>query len=671
MASITSPHLNEFWDAFTKHEVLIVSGGTGSGKTTQIPQFVAYKAQQMNLRGRIVCTQPRDLATVKVAERVAQEAGCELGTQVGYQIHGDDKTSEETRLIYVTDRLMVAQAFNDENFSKCHTIFIDEVHECSNNIYLLMALARRAVKKHNIKIIVMSATINVDKYVNYFKDHATVAQVHMPGATHKVDIRYLGETPRLTSSGHPDRSNIVEEACRLVANIVRNRYPPGNVLVFMPDVFEVGMTCQLIRKEIRELDVISLHSAQPEVAQNAILSSASTNKRRQCIVSTNIAETSITLPDIAYVIDTGLEKVKRLMARTGASEVFRRPISKAVAIQRAGRCGRTQPGVCFRMYTEQDFEKNLRDQPDAEISRDDVSAIYLKALAFGFTAATLPFIDLPPFENLLYANELLLDLGYINDRFQVTNAGKRAAQSPFEPNWTYAIEFAKARHPHLAQHIVAIAAICSSMQSIFLAASMSLAPSFLASTADSMSDLITELNALYAFEAEEPKLRGVRELDQWCTGRSLNRPLMEQILLQRDSAIETMGIRFNDAPEAINGQEGENIRRILARTFFRNIALKISSSDEDERYRTIHGNFAALIAQESVLSTRDHPWVMYGTLRMGRNNLLMEKVTLIEPEWIADLPFFQDDRMKKNYHGNFVQRRVKEELDRIRAAIEN
>lgn len=427
-------NVNEFWDAFVEHDVLIVSGGTGSGKTTQIPQFVAYMAQKLNIGGQIACTQPRDLATVKVAERVAQEAGCELGAQVGYQIHGENKTSEETRLMYgddgqfrvlpilannnlpsyVTDGLMVSQAFNDRNFSSYYTIFIDEAHECNNNIYILVALVRRAVKarensNHTLKVIVMSATISVDSYADYFKDHATVAQVHMPGVTHKVNLRYLGEAPRLTSSGHPDISNIVEGAYRIVAKIVRDKYPPGNILVFMPGISEVERVCQLIRRDIREVDVVSLHSAQSEVAQNAILSS-STNKRRQCIVSTNIAETSITLPDIVYVIDTGIKKVKRLMPRTGAFEVRQRPISKAVANQRAGRCGRTRPGVCFRTYTEQDFERNLRDKPDADIVRDDVSAIYLKALAFDFTVTTLPFIDLPPFENLVYANELLLDL---------------------------------------------------------------------------------------------------------------------------------------------------------------------------------------------------------------------------------------------------------------------
>ncbi|CAH0032393.1 unnamed protein product [Clonostachys rhizophaga] len=675
MASDESPHFNEFWNAFVEHDVLIVSGGTGSGNTTQIPQFVASMAQTLNIGGRIACTQPRDLAAVKVAERVAQEAGCDLGAQVGYQIHGDDKTSEETRLIYVTDGSMVAQAFNDRNFSDYHTVFIYEAHECNNNIYLLMALVRRAVKarqnlEHNLKVIVMSTTISVDKHAEYFKDYATVTQVHMPGVTHQVRLRYLGESPRLTSTGHPDIDNIVEEACRTVANLVRNKYPPGNILVFMPGVSEVEMACQLIRKNIREVEVISLHSAQSEGAQNAILSS-STNKRRQCIVSTNIAETSITIPDIVYVIDTGIEKVKRLMPRTGAFEVRPRPISKAVANQRAGRCGRTRPGICFRMYTEQDFERNLRDQPDAEIVRDDVSAIYLKALAFGFTAATLPFIDPPPFENLAYANELLLDLdsGYINDLFQVTNAGKRAAQSPFEPNWNYAIEFAKVKYPRLAHHIVALATMCSSMQSIFLAAPTKLVPSSLAPRADPLSDLITELNALYAFEAEEPKRPNDRELDQWCDRRSLNRLLMEQVLLQRDSAIGTMEIRFEDAPEALNSQDGENIRKILARTFFRNIAFQSPSSNGELRYHTIHGNFEALVAQESMLSTGEHPWVMYDTLKMGRNNLYMERVTHIEPGWIADLPFFQDDRMKKNYHGNIAQWRVKEALDKIRAAI--
>ncbi|CAH0045545.1 unnamed protein product [Clonostachys solani] len=672
-------NLNDFWDEFTKNDVLIVSGGTGSGKTTQIPQFVAYKAQEMNIRGRIACTQPRRLAAVKVAERVAQEAGCELGAQVGFKIRDDHKISEETQLIYMTDGSMVAQAFNDRNFSEYHTVFIDEAHECNNNIYILMALVRRAVKarvnsRSKLKVIVMSATISVNKFVDYFKDDAQVAQIHMPGITHKVDLLYLGETPRHTSSQphqqsdpEPNIGHIVEEACRIVAKIVRNQFPTGNILVFMPGVIEVEMACQRIRKSIGEVDVISLYSAQSGAAQNAIFRSST--ERRQCIVSTNIAETSITIPDIVYVIDTGIEKVKRLMPRIGAFEVRPRPISKASANQRAGRCGRTRPGVCFRMYTEQDFERNLRDEPDVEIARDDVSAVYLKALAFGFAAATLPFIDLPPFENLAYANELLLDLGYINDQFQVTNAGKRAAQNPFEPNWTYAIDVAKVKYPHLAQHIVAIATICSSMHSIFAAAPARFMASSLASRAefaDPMSDLITELNALYAFETEEPKLPDDRELDQWCNRRFLNRLVMGKILLQRNSAVETMQIRFDEAPVALNSQDRENIRRILARTFFRNIAFRIPSSGGEVRYRTIHGNFEVIASQDSMLNTGGHPWVMYDTLNRARSNTYMTKVTHVEPEWIADLPFFQDDRMKKNYHGNIVQKRVKEALDKAR-----
>ncbi|KAK2601693.1 hypothetical protein QQS21_004768 [Conoideocrella luteorostrata] len=635
--------LAEFKDLFLKNDVLILSSGTGSGKTTQIPPYVAFLSRQGKIVGKIACTQPRRLAVTRVSERVAQEAGCKLGAQVGYRIRGEDRTSGETRLIYMTDGRLVAQAYGNISFAGYHTIIIDEAHEYNANICLLLSLVRRAIQLRRghggeLKVVIMSATIGVDKFVKYFEGQAK-----------------------------PNVPDFVEAACRMAAHIVENKkMPPGNILVFMPGVPEVNKTCRRLQNNVKGVQAIPLYSGQLEDVQNDIFE-AHTGCRK-CIVATNLAETGITIPDVVFVIDTGKEKVLRWMPRLGASEVRVRPTAKANAMQRMGRCGRTRPGVCFRLYTSKDYD-DLRDEPAPEILNEDVTPIFLKALAFGFTAANLPFIDQPPTECVLYAVELLFDLGYVNQNLEITDAGKLAAGAPFEPNWAYAIYLCKSEYPECAMHVVALAALHSSMHSIFVRPSTHLHEAYrsLDRFVDPMSDHLTQLNALYAYENMESLLPDEDELNHWCWFRFLNRRELDNALYVRDMSIKSMNIDTGSG--VLDTQARLNVRKILAQAFFRQTALRRPSSNEEEVfYRTIHGNHEALLGLESVLKTGAHPWIVYSSFKLGQNPYL-EQATAIDPRWIVDLPYFQDDRLKRNWNGDIVQTQVKNALDATRAVV--
>ncbi|KAI1174463.1 P-loop containing nucleoside triphosphate hydrolase protein [Nemania sp. FL0916] len=656
--------LAKFESLFMENDVVVLSGGTGSGKTTQIPQYVAYLSRRHKISGRIACTQPRRLAATRVAERVAQEAGCELGAQVGYQIRGKDKSSEGTRLIYVTDGLLVAQAFHDPMFGGYHTLIIDEVHECNANIYLLLALARRAVKERllanpKLKIIIMSATMNVDKFIKYFDGYAKAVAMHMPDEAYPVNVNYLAEIPQTQTPGggtqarvQPQVSDFVEAAYQVVAYIAQ-KLPAGNILVFMPGSLEVEKACRRISNQVGGVQAIPLYSALSETVQSDAFETS--HKDRICIVTTNIAETSLTIPDVVYVIDTGLEKSLRWAPRLGAYDLSLGPISKANALQRTGRCGRTRPGVCFRLYTFQDFSK-LRDEPAPEIHRDDVSPVFLKALAFDFKAADLPFIDQPPTECVI---------GYLDSKLEITNDGKLAGQSPFDPMWASAINIARRHRPHCVQQIVGIAALRSSMHPIFMVplSYQKVAHKMMTVFAYPLSDHITELNALYAYLRAGEVLEEEEDLNEWCHRHFLDRRVLDEVVSVRDLYLEREGIE--EGPDS-DVQVLSDICWVLARAFFRHCAFSTEASNPS--YRTVHGNFEAVLGVDSMLNTGFHPWIIYDKFSMGRLPYL-EKATAIDPAWIADLPYFQDDRLKKDWHGNIVQTRLKEELDRVRAAM--
>ncbi|GAA5946568.1 hypothetical protein JCM10213_006632, partial [Rhodosporidiobolus nylandii] len=351
--------MDEFLKMFNDSQFVVLSGETGSGKTTQIPQYVAY-SDLPHLRRpglQVACTQPRRVAAMSVAKRVADELDVTLGEEVGYSIRFEDCTSPNTFLKYMTDGMLLREAMNDHMLSRYSTVILDEAHERTLATDILMGLLKDIAKRRpDLKIVVMSATLDAAKFQNYFFG---APLLKVPGRTFAVEIFYTPEP-------EPD---YLEAAIRTVL-MIHQAEAEGDILVFLTGEEEIEDACRKIMVEADQLPhhfgplkAVPLYSSLPPQQQQRIFDKAPTPRTpdgppgRKVVISTNIAETSLTIDGIVYVVDPGFSKQKIYNPRIRVESLLVSPISKASANQRAGRAGRTRPGKCFRLYTESDFVK--------------------------------------------------------------------------------------------------------------------------------------------------------------------------------------------------------------------------------------------------------------------------------------------------------------------------
>jgi pre-mRNA-splicing factor ATP-dependent RNA helicase DHX15/PRP43 len=409
----------EFLDMFHSTQILVLVGETGSGKTTQIPQFVLYDdLPHLNGLKQVACTQPRRVAAMSVAKRVADEMDVSMGEEVGYSIRFEDCTGPNTILKYMTDGMLLREAMNDHNLLRYSCIILDEAHERTLATDILMGLLKEvAERRPDLKIIIMSATLDAQKFQHYFNDAPLLA---VPGRTHPVEIFY---TPA------PER-DYVEAALRTVLQIHATE-SEGDILLFLTGEDEIEDACRKIRLEgdelLRETDcgplcVYALYGTLPPAQQQKIFEPAPPPRRpggtpgRKVIVSTNIAETSLTIDGIVYVVDPGFSKQKVYNPRIRVESLLVSPISKASAQQRAGRGGRTRPGKCFRLYTEAAFKKELIEQTYPEILRSNLASTVLELKKLGIDDLVhFDFMDPPAPETMMRALEELNYLACLDD----------------------------------------------------------------------------------------------------------------------------------------------------------------------------------------------------------------------------------------------------------------
>ncbi|KAH0580335.1 DEAH-box ATP-dependent RNA helicase prp43, variant 2 [Termitomyces sp. 'cryptogamus'] len=418
-------------------------GETGSGKTTQIPQFVAY-SDLPHTRGKLVaCTQPRRVAAMSVAKRVADEMDVQLGRHVGYSIRFEDMTEPGTTFLkYMTDGMLLREAMNDPDLTRYSTIILDEAHERTLATDILMGLLKSLAKRRpDLKIIIMSATLDALKFQKYFGLTANAAAplFKVPGRTHPVEVFY-------TQEPEPD---YVEAAIRTVLMIHRAE-DPGDILVFLTGEEEIEDACRKIKLEaddlinqdsssVGPLTCIPLYSSLPPQQQQRIFDPPPPSRPdgppgRKVVVSTNIAETSLTIDGIVYVVDPGFSKQKVYNPRIRVESLLVSPISKASAQQRAGRAGRTRPGKCFRLYTEKDFMGELEEQTHPEILRSNLSNTVLELVKLGIKDLVhFDYVDAPAPETLMRALELLNYLAALDDEGNLTPLGAIMAEFPLDP----------------------------------------------------------------------------------------------------------------------------------------------------------------------------------------------------------------------------------------------
>jgi ATP-dependent helicase HrpA len=407
--------------AIAAHQVVIIAGETGSGKTTQLPKICLELGRGRD--GFIGHTQPRRLAARTVAQRIASELGTQLGDLVGYQVRFTDQVSERSMVKLMTDGILLAEIQRDRDLRRYDTIIIDEAHERSLNIdFLLGYLKRLLPRRPDLKLIITSATIDLESFSRHFDD-APIVEVS--GRTYPVETLYLG-------AADGEEEDTAQQVASLVADIDAGKFGSrGDVLVFLPGERDIRELAQLLRHN-QALDVLPLYARLSQAEQNRVFDTSRRGGIR-VVLATNVAETSLTVPGIRYVIDPGQARISRYSYRTKMQRLPIEAISQASANQRQGRCGRVEAGICLRLYSEEDF--NSRPEfTDPEIQRTNLAAVVLQMLLLGLgKVEQFPFINPPDSRMVRDGYKLLEELGAVNALGKLTKQGRLMARLPVDP----------------------------------------------------------------------------------------------------------------------------------------------------------------------------------------------------------------------------------------------
>ncbi|CAI5962557.1 unnamed protein product [Closterium sp. NIES-64] len=416
---------NELIQAVNENQVLVVIGETGSGKTTQMTQYLAEAGYTS--KGRIGCTQPRRVAAMSVAKRVAEEFGCRLGEEVGYAIRFEDCTSPETVIKYMTDGMLLREILVDEDLSSYSVIMLDEAHERTIHTDVLFGLLKDLlVKRKDMRLIVTSATLDAEKFSNYFFQCPIFT---IPGRTFPVEVLYT----KAPETDYLDAALITVMQIHLTE-------PEGDILLFLTGQEEIDTSCQILYERIKglgpsvpELIILPVYSSLPSEMQTRIFDPAPPGTRK-VVVATNIAEASLTIDGIYYVVDPGFAKQKVYNPKLGLDSLVITPISQASARQRAGRAGRTGPGKCYRLYTESAYRNEMLPTTVPEIQRTNLGMTTLTLKAMGINdLLAFDFMDPPPPQALISAMEQLYNLGALDEEGLLTKLGRKMAEFPLEP----------------------------------------------------------------------------------------------------------------------------------------------------------------------------------------------------------------------------------------------
>ncbi len=445
--------------AIRRHPVVVITGETGSGKTTQIPKM-CLEADR-GLGGLIGCTQPRRIAATTVARRIAEEMGEEIGRSVGYKIRFDDRTPRDAFLKVMTDGILLMEIHHDPLLRAYDTIIVDEAHERSLNIDFILGILKTLLeRRQDLRVIITSATIDTQKFSQAFGD-APIIEVS--GRLYPVEVRYEPLDPKQEEKGE---ITPVEAAVRSVEELVERR-ERGDILIFMPTEQDIRETCNLLAGRFREGVLILPLFSRLTTAEQQLVFRPST--ARKIIVATNVAETSITMPNIRFVIDTGLARIAQYNPRSRTAGLPVRPISRSSADQRKGRCGRVRNGICIRLFSEEDFLGRPLYTPP-EILRSSLAGVILRMLALDLgDINAFPFIDRPAPKSIRDGIDILLELGAIEtdgkdngdstSLYRLTERGRTMAQLPLDPRISRMI--IEARKEGCLPEIVVIAAALS------------------------------------------------------------------------------------------------------------------------------------------------------------------------------------------------------------------
>ncbi|XP_023304208.2 pre-mRNA-splicing factor ATP-dependent RNA helicase DHX16 [Lucilia cuprina] len=610
------PFKEDLIAAIKEHQILIIEGETGSGKTTQIPQFLVDAGFTADKK-KIGCTQPRRVAAMSVAARVAEEMGVKLGNEVGYSIRFEDCTSERTVLKYMTDGTLHREFLSEPDLGSYSVMIIDEAHERTLHTDILFGLVKDIARfRPELKLLISSATLDAEKFSQFFDD-APIFRI--PGRRYPVDIFYTKA---------PEADYI--DACCVSVLQIHATQPLGDILVFLTGQDEIE-TCQEILQDrvkrlgskIRELVIIPVYANLPSDMQAKIFEPTPPNARK-VILATNIAETSLTIDNIIYVIDPGFAKQNNFNSRTGMESLMVVPISKASANQRAGRAGRTAPGKCFRLYTAWAYKHELEDNTVPEIQRINLGNAVLMLKALGINDLIhFDFLDPPPHETLVLALEQLYALGALNHHGELTKLGRRMAEFPVDPMMGKML-LASEKYK-CSEELVTIAAMLSVNSAIFYRPK------------DKIIHADTARKNFNHIHGDHLSLMQVynqwAETDystQWCYENFIQYRSMKRARDVREQLVGLMQRVEIDMVSCL--PETINIRKSITAGYFYHVA-RLSKGGN---YKTIKHNQTVMIHPNSSLFEELPRWVLYHELVFTTKEY-MRQVIEIESKWLLEV----------------------------------
>ncbi|MEU6945750.1 ATP-dependent RNA helicase HrpA [Streptomyces sp. NPDC046316] len=613
-------------EAIRDHQVVIVAGETGSGKTTQIPKICLELGR--GVRGMIGHTQPRRIAARTVAERVAEELRTPLGEAVGWKVRFTDQVNPDATFVkLMTDGILLAEIQTDRELRAYDTIIIDEAHERSLNIdFLLGYLAQLLPKRPDLKVVITSATIDPERFSRHFGD-APIVEVS--GRTYPVEVRYR---PLLEEDSEESDRDQITAICDAVDELQSEG--PGDILVFLSGEREIRDTADaLLKKQLRNTEVLPLYARLSHAEQHRVFQAHS---GRRIVLATNVAETSLTVPGIKYVIDPGTARISRYSHRTKVQRLPIERVSQASANQRKGRCGRTSDGICIRLYSEDDF-LTRPEFTDAEILRTNLASVILQMTAAGLgEIEKFPFIDPPDHRNIRDGVQLLQELGALNPaekdpQKRLTQQGRKLSQLPVDPRLARMV--LEADKNGCVREVMVIAAALSIQDPRERPAEkQAQADQQHARFKDETSDFLAYLN-LWRYIREQQKERGSSSFRRMCKQEYLNFLRIREwqdIYAQLRTVAKQMGIHLNeeDAPE-------QSVHTSLLAGLLSHIGMKdVKEGAKNEYLGARSAKFA--VFPGSALFKKPPRFIMSAEL-VETSRLWARVNAKIEPEWIEPL----------------------------------
>jgi len=622
------PYREELLRAIKDHQILIVVGETGSGKTTQIPQYI-HEAGYSAL-GKIGCTQPRRVAAMSVAARVAQEMSVKLGREVGYSIRFEDCTSDKTLIKYMTDGMLLREFMTSPDLADYSAMMIDEAHERGLNTDILFGLIKDIARyRKDLRVIVASATLDAQKFAAYF-DNAPIFNI--PGRRYPVDIMHI-KAPE---------ADYLDAAVVTTLQIHISEPTPGDILIFLTGQEEIEAAREsLVQRtrglgsRIKELLICPIYASLPSEEQAKVFVPTPKGARK-VVLATNIAETSLTIDGICYVIDTGFCKQTSYDARTGMDSLMVTPVSQAGAQQRAGRAGRTAPGKCFRLYTEWSFKHELEETTTPEIQRSNLTSVVLMLKSLGINDLIgFDFMDPPPPEALIRSLQQLYALGALTDKGELTKLGRRMAEFPADPMLSKSL--LAAEHYGCVEEALTVSAMLDVNASVFYR------PPDKAVLADTARKTFAQGEGAWG---DHMVLKTVYEQwaatnysAAWCYENYVQVRSMRRARDVRDQLAELCD---RVEMERSSSTDSEALRKAITAGYF----FHTAKLQKDGSYKTVKDQYSVHVHPSSSLHKRDPlpKLVLYHQLQRTKQEY-MRQILVIKPEWLLEIaPHFYTQR---------------------------